>query len=112
MFGFGKKKESQPPPFRPSPFVNDGNPIHQAIIGIKNGDTTQVKLLFDALEKTPVIFPMAEAGNLKTGAALEFEGAAHLAVYTRREFITNVNAGEYPYIEEVLLPKVCMELDM
>jgi tetratricopeptide (TPR) repeat protein len=106
MFGFFKKKDP-PPPRPPSPFNNDGNPIHQAILGLKSGDSNQVRSLFKALGDNPVILPMAEAGNLATGAAMMFAGAPHLAVYTRREFITNENASEYSHVDEVLLSRVC-----
>ena len=77
MFGFLTKKDS-PPPRHPSSFVNHGNPIHQAILGIKSGDSSQVESLLVALGDNLVILPMAEIGNLATGAALMFGGMPHL----------------------------------
>jgi hypothetical protein len=114
MFGFKKADNAsiqQTDTLSTSPFLNDGNPIHQAIIGLKKGDTTQVKKLFDAMASTPVFFPMAEAGNLNTGASLPFNNEPHLSVYTRREFIANENAGEYPHLEKLLLSDLSLAVN-
>ena len=106
MLGFFKKKESQPPPFQPSPFVNDGNPIHQAIIGVKKGDKTQVFRLFDALATTPVILLLGELGKMETCSAQSWQKTANIVVFTRSEFISREQIESHPHSIQVLVQQV------
>ena len=92
-----------------SPWVNDGNPIHQAILGLqKAGGADYGRQLLEALTCTPVILRFAEPGKMETCASMEFKGKPHFVVFTRDDLIPPEQVMQYPHRLEVFLPRMAL----
>ena len=111
MFGFFKKKDAQPPPYRPAsttPPVPEDSPILEAaIVKLRTGDQSVVPAFLEALSKRTVTIVVQKPGDIRTCLLLDLGGVSYIAVFTKPDLSAKWRVQDYQHPMQVPMTKLC-----